>query len=511
MTSFFLTSLISKSQFYTLPAEYFFSLTHEKTFGSPDSSLHTAFKPYMPGFSKKYAVASDTSVFFKGTKHQNLLDALFNRHLIQIKSKNKDNNAFDLFIDPLLNLEYGKDFSDASGEQLYTNTRGIIAGGHLGTNVYFETLLSENQSFFPTYLDSFATEQKVIPGQGRWKTFKTSGYDYAFSSGFVSVQAGKHLNIQFGHGKHKIGNGYRSLFLSDNAFNYPYLRFTQQWFKGRLQYSNLYTVFMNLVPALENPPAATEPLFQKKAASFQYLSVNAGKRLQLGFFQGLMWEPADGNNQQHLDARYFNPFIYTNLAAFGLNDSKHNLIIGTELNIKITKSLSAYGQFVLDDVSPVGYSPSQGSGYQAGLKYFDAFTVKGLFLQIEYNSTGVVQYNTNQNGLVPYYTHYNQNLASAFPNGSELVLIGNYTFKRFFVNAKFNSQNVDSGNSNPSYNTLLMQGRIGYLINPAYNLNIYLSINNRLQKFDNFSSTYNETRYVSIGLKTGLYNLYYDF
>ncbi len=468
-------------------------------------------KPFLPGINNKYSLPLDSSLFFQTNKNKKINNALFNDHLIHIRSKNKEIEKFDLFIDPLLNFELGKDLSDPSGEQLYTNTRGIIAGAYLGKNVYFETLLSENQSFFPFYLDSIIIENGVVPGQGRYKTFKTTGYDYAFSSGFFSVQAGKHLNIQFGHGKHKIGNGYRSLFLSDNAFNYPYARFTQQWFKGRLQYTNLYSVFMNLTPALENPPPGTEALLQKKAASFQYLSLNFGKRLSLGLFQGLIWEPADGKNQQHLDFRYFNPIIYTNIIAFGLNDSKHNLMIGSELNFKLSSSLSAYGQFVVDDLSPQGYSGSQGCGYQTGIKYFNAFGLKDLFLQAEYNQTGVAQYNSTTYSLVPYYTHYNQNLASAFTNGSEIIVLGSYTLKRFFINAKFNYQSRIAFNNNPAYNNSFLQGKIGYTINPAYNLNIYLSVNRRFQKFDNFSQTYNETSYVSIGLKTGLYNLYYDF
>ncbi len=473
--------------------------------------MHSAFKPYVQGFSKKYREPVDSSLFFRTTQLSALNDALFNTHLIRLSSKNEARSSFDLFIDPILNLEFGQDFADSSGNQLYTNTRGLLAGGHLGKQVYFETLLSENQSFFPSYIDTFALQNKVIPGQGRWKTFKTNGYDYAFSSGFVSVQAGRHLNVQFGHGKHKIGYGYRTLFLSDNAFNYPYARFTQQWFKGRLQYSNLYTVFMNLVPALENPTSGTESLYQKKAASFQYLSLNLNKRICLGLFQSLMWEPADGKNQQHLDWRYVNPVIFTNLASFGLSDTKHNLMLGAELQIKLTPTLAFYGQFALDDASPAGYDSKEGQGYQAGLKYFDVFGIKHFFLQAEYNYTGKAMYNIKQTTTEAYFTHYNQNLAAAFTNGNEMVLIASYTYKRLFVNSKFNLQSHEGINGQAHSTTQLFQGRVGYLVNPAYKLTIYLQVTGRLQSFDNFSRSFNSTRYVSIGLKTNLYNLYYDF
>ena len=132
----------------------------------------------------------------------------------------------------MVNFDAGWDISGKSNRKYYTNTRGYIGSGYIGKNVYFESLFAENQSFFPTYLSKSNNATKIIPGQGRWKTFKDIGYDYAFSSGFVSVQVHKNVNIQAGHGKQKIGHGYRSLLLSDNSFNYPFIRITHQWFGG---------------------------------------------------------------------------------------------------------------------------------------------------------------------------------------------------------------------------------------------------------------------------------------
>lgn len=504
----------AKAQFLSLPADYFFSLTTEKRLAGFDSSLHRSFQPYIPGFSEKFRYEPDSALFWHSKKRSQLTDALFNRHLVRLRSTAGEKEEYDVFIDPLLNFQAGKDFSDASGEKLYTNTRGFIAGGRLGSNVSFEALLSENQSFFPQYIDSFTTITKVIPGQGRWKSFKTTGYDYAFASGLIAVQAGQHLNIQLGHGKHKIGHGYRSLFLSDNAFNYPYLRFTQQWFKGRLQYSNLYTVFMNLRPAYENPPTTTEALYQKNPGSFQYLSLNLWERFNLGFFQGMLWNGANGQNQQHLEFGYFNPFIFTNLPAYGLNHSQHNIVLGSEFNFKILQSLHLYGQVVLDDPAPSFQDNSEGWSYLAGVRYFDVFGIKHLVLQTEYVRGGKAVY-ANQDGLS--YQHYNQNLATAFPFGQELIGISSYTFRRLFLHLQVNYQQRDEivpaqGLSPyPSFTTTLLKGSFGFIVNPAYNLCLYVSGLSRLQKINTFNSENLKTTYLSFGLKTGIYNLYYDF
>lgn len=330
----------------------------------------------------------------------------------------------------------------------------------------------------------------------------------------LSLQAGRHVNIQLGHGKQKIGEGYRTLFLSDNAFNYPYLRITQQWFKGRLQYTNLYSLLMNLSPAYSEVPVGTEALFQKNPASFQHLSVNLWNRLNVGIFQGMLWNGADGQNRQNLDFGYFNPIILTNIPVYGFNHPKHNIILGTELNLKISKSLQLTGQVVLDDPNPTNLSSSEGWAYMGGLRFFNAFGIKNLVLQSEYIKGAEAVY-ANQNGLS--YLHYNQNLATAFPFGQEVVGLVSYTYKRFYVNARIHYQSREEHTVPqvvtplPGYQTTLVQGRFGYVINPAYNLCLYVSGLSRLQKINTFNGANQETAYLSFGLKTGIYNLYYDF
>ncbi|HQQ94536.1 MAG TPA: hypothetical protein PLQ93_08270 [Bacteroidia bacterium] len=494
-----------------MPQEYFYALGTQYNLASADSSLHSSFLPLVPGFHAKNSFEPDSQLTLHFNKHLKIHDALFNQHLISIKQQKEKVN---LFIDPLINFEIGQDLKDASHEKLFNNTRGIIAGGQVGRNLYFETMVSENQSSFASYLDSFALTSKVIPGQGRWKTFKTNAYDYAFSSGFVAIQAGKHLNIQFGHGKQKIGYGYRSLFLSDNAFNFPFARFSQQWFKGRLQYTNLYTVFMNPQPVLDHPTLGTEALYQKKAGSFQYLSFNPGNRLSLGFFQGLMWAPADGMNRMHLDPGYFNPFIYTNMLRYGLSDNKHNLLAGAELNYKLLPTMNVYAQIAADNLKPAYYKASDGMAAQIGFRCFDVFRIKGLFVQAEFNQSGRAMYRQNiaQYDNPLYYSHYNQNLSSAFVNGKELVFIASYTYRRMAIQAKLNEQHsFQVYTAVPEYRNQFFSGKISYLINPAYNLHLYLSYSSRLQKFNNFSNSTNTMQVLSFGIKTGLYNLYYDF
>ena len=502
----FFTFYASKAQFYNLPNDYSFSLLTERGLAVKDSSVHSSVKPYIPFYSGKYKHIADTHAVFKFITEDPFLDRVFRTHLILVNSQEK---KFNLKVDPLLNFEVGRDTEDTLQRRLYTNTRGFIASGTIGKDFYFETLLAENQSIFPNYIEAYNRATGIVPGQGRWKTFKTRGFDYAFSSGFFSYQPCRNINIQAGHGKQKIGHGYRSLFLSDNAFNYPYVRITQQYFKGRLQYTNIYASLMNLISSSEKVVPNTERLFQKKAASFQHLSINFAKWFNLGFFQGMIWQVGDKNNVQHFEWQYFNPVIYTNLGFYGLNN-KNNILAGAELNLKITNKISIYAQAIADDLSNTRVV-GNGFGYQAVIKYFDAFKVKNLFLQAEYNEVSESAYTSpitdtsNQS-----YSHYNQNIAYAPGNGKELTGILDYKFKRICFNARYSYQSVTFLNKE-FYNNQYVNLRLGYTINPAYNANISIGLLYRMQDYFAAGAPDNKTAYVYLSFKTSLFNSYYDF
>jgi hypothetical protein len=494
-------------QYFNLPNDYAFSLLTEKVLAAKDASVHSGLKPYIHFFSEKYTQTADSSGVFNTKSGNRVLQTFFYKHLISIESKTQN---YRLRIDPLINFEIGKDFSDSVDRKLYNNTRGFIASGYIGTKVYFETILAENQSVFPTYLANVIKANAVVPGQGRWKPFRLTGYDYAFSSGFLSVQASKNLNIQVGHGKQKIGHGYRSLLLSDNAFNYPFARFTQQWAKGRIQYNNIYAVLMNLVPAAVKQNTGAERLFQKKAASFQYLSVNLTSAINLGLFQGLIWQTADQKNQQQLSLLYFNPLLFTNLVAFQLNN-KNNIVIGADFKIKLHDSFNLYGQLMADDLSN---SKGRGDswGFQAGFNYFNALGIKNLFLQSEINYVAELSYSNPLGSLGDQsYSHYNQNLAYTPGSGKELIMLADYKYKRFFTNARAHFQVHKSAFIQKDNTVNLLNAKVGYLVNPSYNLNISIGIISRMQNFYTFNASKQQTNYIYIGLKSNLYNLYYDF
>ena len=293
---------------------------------------------------------------------------------------------------------------------------------------------------------------------------------------------------------------------------------------------------MNLTDGGVKTPFGTERLFQKKAASFQFLSWNASKRIQLGFFQGMIWQSADSMNIMNLNAFYFNPIIFANANQYGL-DNQNNVLLGSTVKLKIINSISFYGQYILDELATdfIKTSLHNKQGFQIGGKYFDVLKIKNLHLQLEYNQ--VRPYSYAHSISSQSYTHYNQPLAHPLgANLKEAIVFMNYRFGDFFAEVKFisavigkDSIGMNLGNNifksdNTSYyginSTLNQMGQgvktnlnivdvhIGYLVNPSTNFNIVIGISNRISS-NSYTTT--QSNFIYFGIRTSLSNVYYDF
>lgn len=476
-------------------------------------------------------------------KNWKWLDRMYSHGIIFLDVPTEEEHPTDRFtleVDPLFGLESGRDFSSDSTGHLRQNTRGVRAMGRINKKISFETTFWENQARFVQYIADFNEKYFVVPGQGRWKRFKADGYDYAMASGYLSYSPLKNtydrkfaLNFQVGHGKQFIGDGYRSLLLSDNSFDYPYARTTVQY--GQVQYAIIYASLMNLVPGGEQIPAGTERLFEKKAASFSVLSWKPFRQAEIGLFQGLIWEAADSVNRQHVDFNFYNPIIFSSLPKYGLHDANHNYLLGLTWRVDILRRGSFYGQFMMDDYSSNANSIHNKTGLQAGLKYFNVAGIKHLHAQIEYNRVRPYSYAGMDNSQA--YMHYAQALAHPLgANFTEWVFFANYRLRDFYGELRLSSaeqggykagQNYgsdifmsDSTAFGGSQNTVSVFGqgnkvkflyreiKLGYTFDYATNLNVYIAWMQRERTVNGVKAP---TNYLCFGLRTSLLNTYYDF
>jgi len=487
-----------------------------QTLSSTDTNAHTSFKPCFEKIAKREILGPPND------KRRSLIyRKLKEEHLFIV-----DTAGFYLTIDPVFCLELGADKKDTSNfgdmTQLFKNTRGILIRGSIGEKVSFISSFYENQAFLPNYLSDFGAKYDVIPGQGRFKRFKDSGFDYAMASGLISLNLTKFMNVQFGTGKNFIGDGYRSLAISDNAFNYPYLKVTTTFWKFR--YTNLFTSFQNL--NVEMPTSGTtEPRFQRKGGSYHHLEIIFGKKLNIALFEGMIWNSSDKNGgfmHERDIYSFINPIPFIRPITYGLRQ-ENNALVGVNLRYNLADNWIVYGQLLLDDYK------SDKNGFQIGIKAFDLFGVNNLHIQTEINQVSAYTYAHADSSRS--FTHYNQAIAHPLGAGFfESVSFLNWQLQDFFVEIKFNyavyredslgyhhngknifkSDNsiVETGSNTVQTALMFHDIRLGYLINPKTNMQLLLGLSSRIEENKWWEK---EMQYFYFGIRTYLRNQYYDF
>src|SRR5437773_5464774 len=153
---------------------------------------------------------------------------------------------FDLAVNPVLQFQLSKE--NKNDQTLFLNTRGVTVRGKIANKIGFDSYITDNQERDPLYVQAWEKKFQSVPGEGYYKYFKTTGYDYFDARGYFTFGVTKYVDVAFGYDKNFIGNGYRSLFLSDFSNNILFLKLnTRIW---RFNYQNL---FMELHPAETNP------------------------------------------------------------------------------------------------------------------------------------------------------------------------------------------------------------------------------------------------------------------
>ncbi len=333
---------------------------------------------------------------------------------------NKD--GFELRINPIINVQAGQELDEGL---VVHNSKGIDVRGFLGRRLNFHTYLTDNQTIYPKYLWDKFMRDGAIPYEGRYVTYLSSTLgdrsvvDYFSGGGYVSVQAMRQMNISFGHGRQFLGDGIRSLQLSDyaNARLYLQLR-TRVW---KFQYQNLFTEL------IEQFDRGNDQLLKRKYMATHHLSIHARKWLNIGLFESVVFSREDG-----FDFAYLNPLILYRFIEHQLG-SPDNVLVGLNAKALIAGHLSLYGQVVLDEFSFKKLRDEPGwwankFGLQMGLRGEDVL-LDGLHFQLEWNR--LRPYTYTHNDIKINYTHYNQPLAHPLgANLQEYLLNVNYDLTR---------------------------------------------------------------------------------
>ncbi|MBS1754652.1 MAG: hypothetical protein R2765_05440 [Ferruginibacter sp.] len=433
----------------------------------------------------------------------------------------KTNNFF-LALNPVFQFKIGAE--SGYNRSIYLNSKGVTARGMIGRKIGFSTYLTDNQERGPRFFQQQVSQYRAVPGVGFYKPFKTEGYDYFDARGYITFNAAKAIDIQFGYDKNFIGNGYRSLFLSDWGNSNLFLKLnTRIW---KINYQN---IFMELFPQFKKNG---DSLLDRKYAAMHHLSMNVTKWLNIGLFEGVIF-----GRRNHFDFQYLNPIIFYRHIE-GTVGSPDNALAGLDVKANIAHRAQIYGQLLLDEfiLSKIKNDPTYWAnkwGLQLGVKYVDAFGVPNLDIQLETNRVRPFTY--SHNDTVANYTHYNQPLAHPLgANFQEFIGIVRYQpapkwyvylqaiyyykgldsaginyggniFRDYSTRSMSNGYKIGSGDKAKVFNAFL---QVSYEIKE----NIFFEISGQYRNFKSLTNpTASNTTMVTAGVRMNMFTRQYDY
>ncbi len=518
-----LLPLVALAQYIPLDNFYYNSIMQR--YHENNTSMLSAMKPIMLQYMDSVAdIENELYCTPENIKHKNkfIYRKLFTENLFVYKTKD-----FTITADPVFNFGLGYDTKDS--KSAWINTRGITVTGLLGNYLSFNTELYENQALFASWPASFISTNAVVPGQGWAKSFKENGVDFFSSSGYLSYSPSKYVNMTMGYGKNFIGEGYRSVILSDASFNYPYVRVTGNFKK--VKYTALYNQFIDRSSRL-----SPESGYDRKWAAMHYLQVLLWGRLNLGFFDAIVWENADTTGRRGFDMQYLNPVILLRPVeeSYGSPD---NALMGATFSLRVNRHYSIYGQLLLDEFKLEHIRANDGwwankYAYQLGVSGWNLLNIPSLNARLEYNHARPYTY--AHGTTTESYSHFSQPLAHPLgANFKEFIAMASYTHGNWMANLKVNfamygadtagmdfggnifipySQRVSEFGNNIGQglktNLTIADASISYLLNRHTNMRFEAGITLRNEHNTKWDK---QMQYFYFGFKTGLRNIYYDF
>jgi hypothetical protein len=522
----------------SIPFSHSYYSQFDASLNQVGSNNHTASKPYTYVEVSKYYDLKGVNDKLKKKVSGWWNRKLWNESMVEIQGE-----GYWFTLNPILDLQVGKG-SQTNANYTYINTRGINFRGGLGKQINFTTTVFESQGRFADYYNRYAESIRpaggnpgIIPGMGIAKNFKTDAYDFPLAEANITFVPNKHFDLQLGYGRNFIGDGYRSLLESDGASPYPYFKINTNFWK--IKYTNTYMWLKDV-----RPEVTLEKTYATKFMANHYLSWNVSNKFNLGLFESVIWT---NTNDRGFDVNFVNPIIFYRSVEFASSARSGNALLGLTYKYKWNNQINTYGQFILDEFSLGDVKKGDNSwknkfGYQLGVKYYNAFQVDNLILQLEYNH--VRPYVYSHSNPITNYGHNNQSVGHQWGgNFKEFLLIARYHKDRYFADAKITvgTRGLDFDTTEDSFNyggniykdydenrafdsgvkvgqgnktaVFIADIQAGYLINPATNLKFFGSyIYRSFDPTKKTATTFNEsTNWFALGIRSDVFNWYFDY
>lgn len=487
----------------------------EQHINSPESNIHGQIQPYLNADLVKEvhpdSLRPDSISFGWSTN-------MMNRDRVAGK------NELRLRVFPMVNLLSGVDVNSEHTRGTFETGAGVGIGGDWGKKLSFYADGWVNHGRYPLYVENYMLDKNVYPGRGvaRYDGAGFSNWDF---TGYLSYSPLYPFNIQAGVGKNFWGEGIRSLYLSDQATSYPFLKITTTiW---NIKYVNLFNVMYDI-----RGSGGDYDDFTLKYSTMHYLSWNISKRVNISLWESVVWQNRDNDNLRGFDVNYLNPIIFYRPVEFA-QGSSDRVTIGTSFSVKVGGNTKIFGQIALDEF--LLDSVLAGNGWfgnkhalQIGAKSYDVFNVKGFDLRGEFNLIRPFFYqhvSVKQN-----HSHFNEPLAHTLGNNLfEGILAGSYRRDRWVFDGRImvaqygndpDSLNLggdifrsDVAPPRPISGHRIGQGvkhwllsaelRVGYVVDQHLGLRIELGY---LPRYLQIEGDMHYTHFLQVGVRTALWN-----
>jgi len=284
---------------------------------------------------------------------------------------------FNLVVNPVLYYQVSTD--KWNGRNALINNRGVEIRGNVGDKIGFYTSVSDEILKPHSWVGDYYIRDTTLLYTNFVKPYDTY-FGYFLSNAYVTGSINKYMDLQFGHFRNFIGDGYRSFIMGDMHPEYLNMRLnTRIW---KMNYTNIWA-------ELREPNFRSYGVQRRHYMATHHLGLNLGKNFNIGIFETILFQRDSGHASSGFDPNYLNPIIFYKSIENGLN-STDKAILGINYKYNFLKRFSLYGQVVISEfkleelVNNRGWMHNK-YAIQTGLKYIDVLGVKNLDIQGEFN------------------------------------------------------------------------------------------------------------------------------
>jgi hypothetical protein len=328
------------------------------------------------------------------------------------------------------------------------------------------------------------------------------------------------------------------LLLSDNASPFPFARLIVQVWRIK------YLALLARIDDIDSYSGNTS--FQEKYTVIHFFSYNITDRINIGFFDNVIWRGRDSTINRGIELNYLDPVIFLRPVEFSMN-SADNANLGGSFKFRFFSKTFIYGQLFLDDLSIKQFIANKGwwgdkYGIQAGIKSFGVCGLDNLYLQAEINSVQPYTY-SHESSMTNYGSGYQPLAHPLGANFRELIGIVRYNKGRWLFMDKavaaqygqdinnlnygmniYKSYGINRANyynetgPKSNFNNKIGQGlktnsfidemSIGYILKPAWNMRVSAGYRYNYKKNIN---GFQSDNYLFIKISTLLYNNDVDY